>query len=190
MRHVASTETALGRELAARHLVVKGKNGEDYVVRPIAASDAASLIRGYDAMSAEAKWYRMLNIVPHLSIEAANKFCTPDPASELCIVVEGRGALTGEILGGARIAGEPDQRHAEFSVSLRPEAQGLGLAHHALAMALDEARQMGYEIVWGVIARSNSAMLGLARRLGFRVATDPDDLSLMRAEITLTRATM
>ncbi|MEQ1669957.1 MAG: GNAT family N-acetyltransferase [Hyphomicrobium sp.] len=185
MRHAASTDTLLGRELAKRHVTVHGKDGATYLLRPIAASDAASLIRGYDAMSDDSKWYRMLNTVPHLSVAAAQKFCSPDPERELCVVVEGRGELQGEILGGARIAGEADDRTAEFSVSLRPEAQGLGLAHRALEMALEEAREMGYEAVWGLIARSNEPMLRLARRIGFKTSTCPDDIALVRAEIRL-----
>jgi acetyltransferase len=185
MRHHPSTETPLGRELAARHVHVEGKDGESYVLRPIAPSDAQSLIRGYDAMTAEAKWFRMLNVLPHLSPETASRFCTPDPQREFCIVVEGRGPLNGEILGGARIAGEPDDKSAEFSVSLRPEAQGLGLARKALEMALEEAREMGYERVWGLIAHHNAPMLALARRIGFALAHDPDDITLMRAEIKI-----
>lgn len=185
MPHKASTETHLGRELAARHVTIEGKDGEMYLLRPIAVSDADSLMRGYDAMSAQAKWFRMLGALPHLSRQAALKFCTPDPQSEFCTVVEGRGALRGEILGGARIAGEPDGRTAEFSVSLRPEAQGLGLAHRALQMALQEAREMGYERVWGLIAHNNSPMLALARRIGFSLSPDTDDITLMRAEILL-----
>lgn len=185
MRHKTSAETPLGQELAARHVTVEAKDGEAYLLRPIAPADADSLIRGYDAMSAEAKWFRMLNVLPHLSQQAALKFCTPDPRKEFCIVVEGRGTLEGEILGGARIAGEPDERNAEFSVSLRPEAQGLGLARKALEMALEEAREMGFERVWGLIAHHNTPMLTLARRIGFDLKHDPDDLTLMRAEVVL-----
>ena len=33
-----------------------GKDGNTYHVRPIQASDAASLMRGYDAMSDKGKW--------------------------------------------------------------------------------------------------------------------------------------
>ena len=44
---------------------------------------------------------------------------------------------------------------------------------------------MGYEVVWGVIAHANAPMLGLARRMWFTLAPDPDDRSLVRAEIAL-----
>ena len=87
----------------------------------------------------------------------------------------------GTLLGGARFAGEEDGRRAEFSVSLRPEAQVLGLARQALATVLEAANEMGYREIWGVISTQNSAMLSLAHRLGFEVKPDSEDASLMRA---------
>ena len=136
-------------------------------------------------MSSQAKWFRMLYTVPHLTPETAARFCAPDPEREICIVIEGHDALKGEILGGARIAGEADGKSAEFSVSLRPEAQKLGLARIALKAVLDAARDKGYELVWGTIARDNGAMLALAQRMGFSLNTDPNDPAMVRAELDL-----
>jgi len=185
MVHVTGLRGALRRQLDLSPIVVRAKDGEDYTFRPIEPDDAASLIRGYDAMSDQAKWFRMLHTAPHLTDEMAHRFCSPDRDRDLCIVIIGHGQLDGEILGGARIAGEADGRCAEFSVSLRPEAQGLGLAYQALRIVLQAAKEMGYERVWGVIAVHNTAMLRLARRLGFTLCPDPDDVALIDAEIDL-----
>ena len=165
--------------------MVHGKDGQSYHLRPIRAADAPSLMRGYDAMSDQAKWFRLLYTVPHLTAETAARFCAPDPAREICVVVEGHGALESEILGGARIAGEADGRSAEFSVSLRPEAQGLGLGRAALETVFDAAKDKDYESVWGLIAHDNRAMLSLAHQMGFTLETDPTNPGVMRAELTL-----
>lgn len=172
-------------QLEARELTIMGKDGCAYVMRPIQPSDAPSLMRGYDAMTEESKWFRLLHRVPHLTESMALAFCSPNPESELCVVVEGAGELSGEILGGARIAGSLGAESAEFAVSLRPEAQGLGLAKNALQTALSAARAMGYKEVWGSISARNNAMLALAGRLGFSLSRDPDDLSLVKAEMSL-----
>lgn len=185
MVHVAGCTGPIRRKLEVNHIAVKAKDGESYLLRPIAPSDAPSLVRGYDAMSDQAKWFRMLYTMSHLSEELARRFCNPDRDRDLCIVIVGHGSLQGEILGGARIAGEADGRCAEFSVSLRPEAQRLGLAHRALHMVLQAAKEMGYERVWGMIAVQNTAMLSLARRLGFTLSPDLDDATLVHAEIDL-----
>ena len=149
---------------AVDHVTLTDKNGETYLLRPIRPADAPSLMRGYDAMSDQAKWFRMLHTVPHLSEDVAQRYCAPDPERDLCFVIEGQGTLLGEILGGARIAGE-DHGTAEFAVSLRPEAQTLGLAYGALEAVLHAAYRKGFTHVWGTIAVQNATMVALARRL-------------------------
>lgn len=96
--------------------------------------------------------------------------------------MEGCGELEGEILGGARIAGARDGNSVEFSVSLRPEGQGLGLARQALETVLRAAKEMGYTRVWGSIHASNGPMLHLAESMSFHLRRDPDDAALMVAE--------
>lgn len=178
-------EQSLRARLAGRQVHIRGKDGKDYVLRPIQPSDAPSLIRGYDALSDRGKWFRMLHAVPHLTEEMARDFCSPDPQTECCVVIEGRDDLADEILGGARVAGLGPGQAAEFSVSLRPEARGLGLARQALETVIAVARQAGNTEVWGLIARQNTAMLKLAERVGFENKRDLDDISLVRATLAL-----
>jgi RimJ/RimL family protein N-acetyltransferase len=177
--------TPLRDRLEGREITIAGKDGRSYVMRPIRSSDAPSLMRGYDAMTDNSKWFRMLHPVPHLTEAMALEFCTPDPKRDLCVVMEGCGELKGEILGGARIAGSPNGISAEFSVSLRPEAQGLGLARKALETVLAAAKEMGYKQICGSIHARNQRMLCLAQRIGFRLRRDPEDVSLMLAELSL-----
>ena len=178
-------DQSLRDRLAARMVRIRGKDGKDYVLRPIQPADAPSLIRGYDAMSERGKWFRMLHAVPHLTEKMAREFCAPDPQTECCVVIDGRDELADEILGGARVAGLGRGMAAEFSVSLRPEARGLGLARQALETVIDVAREAGNTEVWGLIARQNTAMLKLAERVGFENKRDLDDISLIRATIAL-----
>jgi GNAT superfamily N-acetyltransferase len=68
-----------------------------------------------------------------------------------------------------------------YGVATRPEARGLGLARNLTALALDQARHLGYRI--GVLHSSPMAV-GLYARLGFRPIADfrlystPDTLHL------------
>lgn len=178
-------QSTLCEKLLAEGITVRGKDGLDYHMRPIQPSDAPSLMRGYDALSDRGKRFRMFSAIPHLSEEMAAEFCSPDPESEVCVVIDGRGALEGEILGGARLADMGPGRAAEFSVSMRPEARGLGLARQALETVIDLGREAGCASVWGAIAARNQAMLNLATRIGFTLKRDPDDFSVIRAELAL-----
>lgn len=183
MENAQDTLTLRGR-LQTCEVTLAGKDGGSYRIRPIRQSDAASLMRGYDAMTDTSKWFRLLHSVPHLTESMAMQFCEPDPERDLCVVLEGRGALEGEILGGARISGAVDGVRAEFSVSLRPEAQGLGLARKALETVFAVAKEMGYTQIWGSIHQRNESMLRLAKKMGFRLRRDPEDAALMVAELT------
>lgn len=180
-----SGEESLRARLERGEVRLAGKDGNAYVARMIRPSDAPSLIAGYETLTPEGKWFRMLHAVPHLTGEMAAKFCSPDPAEEVCVVVEGRDRLAGHILGGARVAGLGPGREAEFSVSMRRDARGLGLARQALETAIAVAREAGCRCVWGTIARRNTAMLRLAGRIGFAIGPDPDDITLVRAEMAL-----
>jgi len=166
-------------------LCLVARDGRRLRLRGIRPEDAGSMIRGYDALSDEAKWFRMLHAMPHLSGAMARALCSPDPASEICLVIEGEGPLAGEIVGGARLADMAPGAAAEFSVSLRPEMQGQGLARGALELAIAAGREAGCTAIWGVIARRNRAMLRLAGRIGFTLSGDPDDMGLIRARLEL-----
>jgi len=181
----AAERGTLRDRLAQRRVFLEGKDGERYLLRPIETSDAPSMIRGFNVLSPQQRWFRFLHAVPELTTEAAVAFCTPDPVLDICLVIEGRGALAGDIVGGARITGEPNRKTGEFSVSMRPELQGLGLARQALQTALEAAAEAGYERVVGYIAARNIPMLRLAERLGFDVRFDPDDPAHRIAEIEL-----
>ena len=176
---------SLRQRLERRQVFLEAKDGERYLLRPIAPTDAPSVIRGYNALSPRERWLRMLHAMPELSEAAAQQFCSPDPVLDICLVLEGKGALACDIIGGARITGERNRETGEFSVSMRPEAQGLGLARQALQVALEAAAEAGYKAITGHIAASNGAMLGLAQRLGFTIRFDPDDPSQRIAEISL-----
>lgn len=194
MTKPAVWSSATRDRIAAGDATLTGKSGERFALRPIQPSDAPSLIAGYDALSDRGKWFRMLHAVPHLTPEMAAAYCAPDPATEVCVVIEGRPGmaaadgsdddLSDDILGGARVADLGPGRHAEFSVSMRPEARGLGLARQALETVIEIAWESGCDTVWGLIAGRNEAMLGLAKRIGFSLARDPDDLSLIKAVLT------
>jgi acetyltransferase len=175
----------LREKLVAEEIRLRGKDGIDYLIRPIRPSDTQPLKRSYDALSERSKWFRMLHALPHLTEEIARELCSPDPDIDVCLVLEGQGALCGEIIGGARVVGIGPGHAAEFAVTLRDEVRGLGLAQQSLEMLIDIAREADCASVWGHIAASNTNMLRLARRLGFEIRRDPDDLTLSLAEISL-----
>ena len=78
MEHAKDTQT-FRDQLEACEVKLSGKDGRAYAIRPIRISDAASRVRGYDAMSSSPKWFRLLHAVPHLTEAMALGSCSPDP---------------------------------------------------------------------------------------------------------------
>ena len=76
-----------------------------------------------------------------------------------------------EIIGDARarIAPYPYASSAEFGVVVRSDLQRLGLGKSLLKAVVEGCRARGVELLYGVVAPSNSGMLALARALGFEV---------------------
>lgn len=174
-------------DLANRKVAVTSRDGMAYVLRPIQPSDAESLMRGYAAMSDEAKHNRMLYRVPALTPQMAAQYCSPDPERDYVVVVEGRDALAGEILGGARITGLKEGKSAQVSVSLRPEAERKGLGKAALMAVLRVAKEKGMQSVWGIIVTDNKPMMALARSIGFDLAQNPEDGNETLARLDLAK---
>lgn len=164
---------------------IRCKDGNDYLVRTIRSSDADAIMRGYEALSAEQKWLRVLHTLPHLTPAMAHAFAEPPRDQVFAVVVEGRDKLAGELVGSARVAGIGPGRSAEFSVTVRPEVAGLGLARQALGLVIEAAREAGCRSVWGSISVRNGPMLRLAKRLGMSRRRDPDDVGLLIAELPL-----
>lgn len=98
--------------------------------------------------------------------QAAQAFGQPDSWCQLAI----RDRHTRELLGdlGVHFPASTDDP-VEFGVSLRPEKQGRGYAHEAMAAALDRAfREWGYRRAVGSVDPRNVSSIALLRSLGFR----------------------
>jgi acetyltransferase len=93
---------------------------------------------------------------------------------------------TTEIFGVVRIAADPDNERAEYAVVVPENMTGQGLGALLMRQIIDYSRSRGIREVWGDVLRENAAMLGLVRKLGFRVKDDPDDPSLVRVSLDLT----
>jgi N-acetylglutamate synthase-like GNAT family acetyltransferase len=94
----------------------------------------------------------------------------------------------GDILGVARLAGDPQGETAEFALLVRSDHQRRGLGRALMEALIAYARARGYRQLWGAIAAENRRMLDLAGELGFETKTDADDAAMTRATLALASA--
>ncbi len=91
----------------------------------------------------------------------------------------------GDIWGVVRLTADPDLQRAEFGVLVRSDIKGRGLGYRLMQEIVAYGRSRGIGQLYGTILRENDRMLEIARDLGFSIAADPDDPSVVIARLAL-----
>jgi len=94
----------------------------------------------------------------------------------------------GPALGVARFSADPDNNRAEYAIGVRSDWKGRGLGYLLMNRLIGVARGRGIGELVGEVLRENAAMLQMARELGFSIARDPADPSLVEVRKPLREA--
>jgi L-amino acid N-acyltransferase YncA len=93
-----------------------------------------------------------------------------------------------DIVAGERYYVHADNRRCEFAITVADAWQGVGLASRLMRELIEAARVRGLKQMESFVLAGNSRMLALARRLGFTVTTDPNDMTVKIVRLDLTNA--
>jgi acetyltransferase len=152
-------------------------SGEKIRLRPIRPEDESLLIEGAARMDPNDLRMRFLTSVKGLTPELAARLSQIDYARELALV-----ALDGaDGIGIVRIAADPDNARAEFSVTVRSDWKGRGLGHLLVNRITEIAVERGIGSLWGTVLRENTTMLEMCANLGFSFSDDPFDPTILHA---------
>jgi acetyltransferase len=150
------------------------KDDEPVFVRPVRPSDAPQMIELFYDLSPETIYLRFFSPIKRISRSMLIRMTQIDYDREIALIAFSGSSSAGKIVGVARIIFVLNQKKGEFSIVLADKWHKKGLAAKLLGHALACARECGLEQVWGPVMTTNTAMLGLGEKLGFRVARDPD----------------
>jgi acetyltransferase len=78
-----------------------------------------------------------------------------------------------------RIHTDPNYQTAEYAILIRSDLKGHGLGWMLMELIIEYARAEGLRSIRGQVLRENATMLDMCRKLGFTVAADPEDPSLV-----------
>lgn len=95
---------------------------------------------------------------------------------------------SGELLGVSRFMADPDFERGEYAVLVRSDRKGQGIGWALMSRLIDYARAAGLAEIFGHILRENTTMIEMCRRLGFIIANDPEDSTLVQAMLRLANA--
>lgn len=158
-------------------------DGRAVVIRPLFSDDTRRELRFLEALSADARYERLLGHRSALGPGELRRLVRFDVRREIALLATVGQAEDEEIIGVARLH-NTGQRRCEFALVVADAWQRSGVGARLLGRLLDLARGAGIVEVTGTTRAGNEAMKALARKLGFALTPEPDDATLVR----LTRA--
>jgi acetyltransferase len=152
-------------------------------IRAIGAADF-ELEKQFVERLSPATGYQRLMSTRRLSPDELKRFTDIDYEREMALIATIAVEERERQIGVARyVKDEGVPGDAEFAIVLADDWQGRGLGRKLLANLLAAAKSQGVRRLVGTALSSNSGMLALARRMGFRLALDP-------ASATITTLTL
>ena len=163
------------------------RDGREVTLRAIVEADATAIVRAFERLSAQSRYYRFMKHKRQLDDAALQRGVHPRPGRDFVFVATIPAADAIDIVGAAQYvqAGDADAKTCEFAITVAEDWRGSGLATELLASLVRRARRDGYETMEGLVIAENIAMLALARKLNFKVAPVPGDATVLRVQRAL-----
>lgn len=152
-------------------------DGTDIILRPIRPDDTELVTAFVDTLSSEAKYFRFMHALQHLSPEMLVRFTQIDYDLEMAVVAV-EPAEGGRLLGVARYLSNPDKVSCEFALVVSDARQNQGLGHRLMNKLIEVAHDRGISVIEGEVLANNHKMLGLMKSLDFSIANDPEDMNV------------
>lgn len=151
------------------------RDGRNYVLRPLVASDAAGLVRFFQTLSPETIRQRYGYLIHNMSAERAHRLVAVDPAHELALGIFERVSDGGESLCAmGRLVHAPDGQSAECAFLVHDRKRRLGMAARLLLYLRVAGRRRGLRRLFAQVRRENRAMLEVFLHDGAQVHFVPD----------------
>ena len=144
-------------------------NDEKILLRPILPEDEPKHADFIRHVSKEDLYRRFFTEVGEFNHEALANLTQIDYDREMAFVAVADINGQQSIIGVSRALINPDNTDAEFAVLIRTDQKGKGLGKLLMQRIIDYCRQKGTIQMSGMTMPTNSGMLGLARKMGFKV---------------------
>ena len=158
-------------------------------IREIRPDDLDELQQAFGRLSSESRYTRFMSSIKELSPHMLDRAVHLQSEREVGLVAETDAPDGIDIVGGARYFVLANGDECEFAVTVVDGWQGVGLASRLMRELIQAARERGVKQMEGFVLAGNTAMLDLARRLGFTVSADPHDATLKIVRLDLTTGT-
>lgn len=155
--------------------------GAPVTIRPLRPDDTGIERDFVTGLSGETRHSRLLGGAIKVSDEYIRRLTHLDWSREVAFAAVTMLGDRESIIGVARYVADESGEACEFALVIADLWQGRGIGRRMLAKLEAVAARRGIKRMYGDILSTNGQMLGLMRRLGFRLARHPEDATITRA---------
>jgi acetyltransferase len=178
-----ATQPDPATDISERDLTLR--DGRTVHLRAVSPADEAEILQAFERLSDEARYMRFMRVVHAPDRERLRTVLASFPATGIGLVATVPAADGLDIVGSAIAVNAPDGQSCEFAITVAAGYGGVGLATALMTVLIDETRRRGLKEMEGFVLSQNQSMLGLAKRLGFRIAYEPGDPSVRVCRLML-----
>ena len=162
-------------------------DGREVTLRAIVEADATKIVQAFERLSAESRYYRFMRYKKKIDGAALERGVHPQPGRDFAFVATIPSADGIDIVGAGQYvrAGGGNDRSCEFAITVAEDWRRIGLATRLLASLVRRARRDGYETMEGWLMAQNTPMLGVARKLHFKIEPVSGDAAVLRVQRAL-----
>jgi len=141
-------------------------------VRAVKPEDLPLFLEFLDAVSPTSLYHRFLGTIREVTPAMLARFTQIDYDREIALVALKDDSGDEQMLGVARIKGDPDGRTGQAAVLVGDPWHGMGIGSSLLRRCLTIAEARGFQTVGGAALKENRSMLALAKKLGLNVTQE------------------
>lgn len=161
------------------------KDGTRVLIRPIHKEDAAIERAFLKRLSPESRRLRFLGQLGEPSDELIRNLTDIDYRRDMAFVALVHRDREKREIGVARYSTSTDGKNCECAVTVGDEWRNRGLGTLLMQHLIEVARSRGVRSMMSIDEADNTGMRDLAKFLGFRRTSDPDDRTLVIHTLTL-----
>lgn len=151
-------------------------NGEKVIIRPIQKNDKTLEANFIDNLSAEAKHYRFLGGINHLSEKSIADLCNVDYHDSMAFVAVLTADDSRREIGAARYYKDSDGDKHEMAIAIADEYRNTELASELLKCLIHYGREHGVQYLYSIELYNNPLMQNIADKFSMHKAPHPDDV--------------
>jgi acetyltransferase len=164
-------------------------HGYSISIRPLRRSDLDIEWAFVDGLSRATRYNRLLGGAINVSRKYIEQLTTIDYRRDMALAAVVMSEDSEVLVGVARYVMETGTGNGpapcEFAIVLADAWQGRGIGRHMMEKLIAVARSRGVPRLYGEILSTNHGMLEMAKKLGFRLQTNPQDATVTRATLDL-----